>query len=161
MLLRHAEAATAGGPDSDRPLTPEGRRNAQRLGRGLAKLDLAPDLILASPLRRARETVECLVEGLGGGSPRVRVCPELEPGATPAQLISLLSKDPYHGRTMLVGHQPDIGRMLSFLLSGGSMELEFAIRPATVCVAEVDSLPLRTPGRLTLLAGPGVVGNIG
>lgn len=159
MLLRHAEAVPTG-PESKRPLTPEGRLASLRLGQGLSKLDLVPEVILSSPLWRARETVECLVEGFAGQPTAVQICSELEPGATPAQLMKLLSEQPSRRRTMIVGHQPDLGRMLSFLLSGGSMELEFSIRPGTICVADVDSIPLKGPGRLILLAGPAILGNI-
>jgi phosphohistidine phosphatase len=160
LLLRHAEAAPAGGSDSDRPLTSEGRRVAERLGRGLARLDLAPEGVYSSPLLRARETADCVMEGLGRQRSLIQICPELEPGATPARIMKLLEGRPTSRRTMLVGHQPDMGRMLSFVLSGGSMELEFSIRPATVCVAEIDSIPLRAPGRLILLAGPAVLGHL-
>ena len=65
VLVRHGptEWSVAGRHtgSTDIPLTPDGRRAAERLGPRLARYELA--LVLASPLRRARETAE--LAGLG------------------------------------------------------------------------------------------------
>lgn len=64
LLMRHAAAAgkSAGGADRDRPLTPDGRRAAETLGRRLRSDGVSPDLVLCSPARRARETLEGMAE---------------------------------------------------------------------------------------------------
>ena len=154
LLLRHAEAASAGPKDELRPLTDVGRRNAELVGRGLVRLDLVPELVLFSPVLRARQTADALVGGFGGQRPGLEERSGLGPGATPAEVMKLLQGVGDRRRVLLVGHQPDMGRLLSFVVSGGSMELEFALRPGTVCVAEIDSIPLRAPGRLVLFAPP-------
>ena len=64
-LVRHAIAedrADAG--DDERALTEAGRAKMIRATQGLRKLKVRPDLILTSPLRRARETAEILAQGL-------------------------------------------------------------------------------------------------
>lgn len=62
----HAGAADAAvaGPDHAVPLTPLGRRQAARLGLGLAALPPGelPDLVLCSPYTRARETLAAFGE---------------------------------------------------------------------------------------------------
>ena len=54
-LVRHAEAAP-GEPDELRALTPHGREQARELGALLAADSVRPQIVLTSPLLRARET---------------------------------------------------------------------------------------------------------
>ena len=59
FLLRHAHPAAmpaVGWADTDRPLTPHGRRQARELGGTLAQAGI--ELVLCSPALRTRETVE-------------------------------------------------------------------------------------------------------
>ena len=60
-LFRHAKATEAGrggASDRDRPLTADGMRDAERMGARMAKLAIAPDVILCSPSRRTIQTLE-------------------------------------------------------------------------------------------------------
>src|SRR3954453_20184933 len=57
LLIRHAQAAD-GPVDIDRPLTAQGRRQAEDLGRWLEQAGLAPGAVLVSPARRAQQTWE-------------------------------------------------------------------------------------------------------
>lgn len=65
VVVRHGETewSLSGRHTShtDLPLTDEGRRRAEELGRGLSEWSFA--LVLSSPLRRARET--CEIAGFG------------------------------------------------------------------------------------------------
>lgn len=112
LLVRHAEAAP-GTPDEERLLTPRGRTQARALGERLAREGVRPDVLLTSPLRRARETAELLGRALG-------LVPEderrLAPGATPEAVEEAVA-----GRGALVvavGHQPDCGRVAAAILGG-------------------------------------------
>uniref|UniRef100_A0ACD5GP52 Phosphohistidine phosphatase SixA n=1 Tax=Desertifilum tharense IPPAS B-1220 TaxID=1781255 RepID=A0ACD5GP52_9CYAN len=62
-LIRHGIAADreAYERDRDRPLTEEGRKKTQKVAKRLRSLDLNFDLILTSPLIRARQTAEILL----------------------------------------------------------------------------------------------------
>jgi phosphohistidine phosphatase len=67
-LIRHAKAAhEAGISDADRALAERGRRDGKAMGAILAARFAPPDVILASPARRVRETLAALVEGGGAG----------------------------------------------------------------------------------------------
>ncbi|MEA2369547.1 MAG: phosphohistidine phosphatase, partial [Thermoleophilaceae bacterium] len=63
-LLRHAEAED-GSPDSERPLTEKGRRQAQAAGAALAALGVELDACLTSPKVRAYDTARLACEALG------------------------------------------------------------------------------------------------
>src|SRR4051794_38720138 len=83
-LIRHADAVPHGDPnfaDDDRPLTDLGRRQARALGKALAAHDVRFDVILCSPLPRAKETADELLKALPDPKPPVEYTDELAPGA--------------------------------------------------------------------------------
>ena len=111
-LVRHAQAAD-GEPDELRPLTAEGRRAARELGERLAADGVRPDAVLTSPLLRARQTGAELARAAG-------IEPEpderLAPGATADDVKSAAVG---RGETVVVvGHQPDCGRIAAALTGG-------------------------------------------
>ena len=110
-LVRHGEAAP-GEPDEDRLLTSTGREQARRLGERLREASAAPAAVLHSPLVRARETAELIAAELD-------VAPEpderLAPGATAAGVREAVAG---RGDTVVVGHQPDCGRIAAELTDG-------------------------------------------
>ena len=112
LIVRHAEAAP-GTPDELRPLTRAGREQARALGARLREDGLRPDAILTSPLLRARETGTLLGRQLG--VPPVSD-ERLSPGAGAAQVAEAAAE---HGDTVVVvGHQPDCGRIAAALAGG-------------------------------------------
>ena len=112
FIVRHAKAA-GGEPDDVRPLTKEGRKQARDLGRRFAADGIHPGAILTSPLLRARETADEIGRAVG-------VDPEpderLAPGAD-AEAVRAATAE--RGEVVIVvGHQPDCGRIAA-ALSGG------------------------------------------
>jgi phosphohistidine phosphatase len=98
IVVRHAEAEP-GDPDELRPLTPSGRDAARALGEQLAQEQI--DVILTSPLLRARETAEAIARGANAP---VEVDDRLAPGATAAATREAVAG---RGDTVVtVGHQP-------------------------------------------------------
>src|SRR5215470_13454393 len=67
-LMRHGIAADLGEggviKDADRPLTMEGRAKMKQAATGLRELELKFNLVLTSPLLRARQTAEAVAEVL-------------------------------------------------------------------------------------------------
>jgi phosphohistidine phosphatase len=126
-LVRHAEAAP-GEPDALRPLTPEGRRQASRLAERLAEADLRPAAVLCSPLLRARETAEVLARPL---ALEPEADERLAPGATAEDVRAAVAGR--GGTVVVVGHQPDCGRIAADLTGGA----EPAFPPAGVFEIEL------------------------
>jgi phosphohistidine phosphatase len=62
LLIRHAKSSwnDASLPDRERPLAGRGRKAAERMGAHLRNEGLHPDVVLCSPSRRTRETLELL-----------------------------------------------------------------------------------------------------
>ncbi|MGE3173394.1 MAG: phosphohistidine phosphatase SixA [Planctomycetota bacterium] len=120
-LLRHGNAedfAAAGGDDA-RELTAEGRERLQRAGACWRKLVGPVDLVLSSPLVRARQTAALFVEA---ACPQARVEEErsLEPSARPLLMLERLQACAVQGLTGVacVGHEPHMGNLLGLLLTG-------------------------------------------
>ena len=117
-LIRHAEAVPHGDPnfaDDDRPLTDLGRQQSAPVGTALTAQGVRFDVILCSPLPRARETVEGLLTTLGAPKPPVEYADELAPGMKAKRLDRQVLK---HDATAiaLVGHQPDLGKYAARLI---------------------------------------------
>jgi phosphohistidine phosphatase len=120
-LMRHG-LAVAPGYDSDhqRPLTTKGKRKIKRVADAFAALDLVGDLdlVLSSPLIRARQTA-IILRAQWKMRRKLELCEELAPGANPTDLINLLLNRANRPKdVLLVGHEPDLGQLASFLLTG-------------------------------------------
>ena len=114
-FLRHAHAgdpAKWSGPDDLRPLSAKGRHQAEALGRHLDGLGQRFDLIVSSPLVRARQTAELVGERLGLA---VVIDDRLGGGLDVAGLEVLLSDHGNPGRPILVGHDPDFSDLVTSL----------------------------------------------
>jgi phosphohistidine phosphatase len=109
VIVRHAEAGP-GSPDDLRALTPRGHKQARALGRELRAELGVPDAILTSPLLRARETAAGLALG------PVEVEPLLAPGAAADDVRHAV--DGRGALVVVVGHQPDCGRIVAALTAG-------------------------------------------
>lgn len=108
-------------PDAERPLTAEGRERLKVQAKTLARLGVAVDVLLSSPLVRARETAELLAERL---QTQVTVDSALSPGFNAVRLHQLLTRYPDAGAVLLVGHEPDFSTCISALIGGGQVILK-------------------------------------
>ena len=125
MLLRHAKSslADAGQADPDRPLNDRGKQAAVAVGRYMASHGLAPQLVLCSPARRARETWS-LVAGELTTIPEILVAAEIyDFGDGKALMECLRSKAGAAQSVLLVGHNPSIGELAQTLIGTGSEKL--------------------------------------
>ncbi len=159
-LVRHAIAAERGDAypdDTKRPLTSEGAAKFRKVARGLAALDPGVDLVLTSPLVRARQTAEILAQHLPGHPPIVDTN-ALLPGATFSDLVAELGRHARRSGIALVGHEPGMGTSTARLL-GLKGTLEF--KKGGVCRVDVDSLPPAGPGHLVWFAPPKVLSKAG
>ncbi len=107
ILLRHAKSAWPAVPDHERPLAGRGRRDAPAMGRWLRDAGHAPDHVVCSTARRARETWELVRDGLQA-TPSVTFDDRVYQ-ASPAELLGLVRSAAAATRTLLiVGHDPAI-----------------------------------------------------
>lgn len=160
-LLRHGIAADVGGKvknDSERPLTSEGIAAMEEEARGLRKLDIQFDAILTSPLVRARQTAEIVAEFLHDED-KLDVCEALGiPGSMPGVLKALRNYD-MTTSILLVGHQPDLGKLAGHLIGIDKLWLPF--KKGGLCRLEVERLHPTPYGELRWFLTPKQVKWIG
>jgi phosphohistidine phosphatase len=114
ILWRHADAEE-GGRDLDRKLTAKGRKQSARMAGWLQARLPSRCTVLASPARRARETADAL-------GVRYKISERLAPGAAPADILEAAGWPSHKGAVVIVGHQPDLGRVAAVLLGGAEAE---------------------------------------
>src|SRR5439155_12853506 len=97
----HGKAAhhTADANDDERPLTDAGRAALKSAGPLLRRLNLRPDLVLSSPLPRAIQTAELVLDGLEILSEPV-ADDRLRPGAGWGDLARAMAAHPDARRIM-------------------------------------------------------------
>ena len=156
-LVRHAVAAERGPEypdDARRPLTPDGVRRFRESVRGLRTLGVTLDLVLTSPLVRARETADILRAGLRP-APRLIVSDALAPGTRPADAIAAVLARAGSGRgaarVAVVGHEPDLGELAARWL-GAKAAIPF--KKGAVLRFDVDRALPAGPGTLRWFLPP-------
>ena len=116
FLLRHAKSswADAGLSDFERPLNERGLNAAPFIGELMARHELSPDVIIASPATRAAETAR-LVKEAGGLNADIRPDERIYEASPNAlqQVISELTDD--LDSAMLVGHNPGMEGLIRYL----------------------------------------------
>ena len=155
-LVRHAIAVERDAPgvttDAERALTPEGRIRMRRNVNGLKRLKVSIDEIWTSPLVRARQTAEVLAEGYALNT-AIQEEAALEPGGEVATLVQRLCERPLSSRIALVGHEPYLGELATYLLTGlwtGSIRFK---KGGVACI-KLDCLDPPIRGELRWLLAP-------
>ncbi|MGA2247386.1 MAG: phosphohistidine phosphatase SixA [Verrucomicrobiota bacterium] len=142
-LLRHGLAVERGErgleDDSARPLTVKGRRQLRKSAGAIRKLGGRIDLILSSPYRRARQTAEIVARELKLKK-RLKYAQALAPGGAVRNLLRQLGREqPAPDKVLLVGHEPDLSRLVS-LLTSGSQQLQLDFKKGGLCKLEGGKL---------------------
>ncbi len=125
-LIRHGIAALRENyaHDEERPLTDKGRQKTAQVAKQLHDRGLRFDLILTSPLVRARETATILQDA--GLASQVEEFSALAPDGNIAIWISWLEQrwqqEARDKSLALVGHQPDLGNWAETLVWGEAKE---------------------------------------
>jgi len=152
LVVRHALAGdrkawrSKGKDDSARPLTGDGRRKMREVARGLAELVAAPGVLATSPLVRAKQTAALLA-----GAFHLEAAEEVEalaPGEPPQALLEWLRARGRNDLVAVVGHEPHLGMLVSWLLSGRPAAF-VELKKGGACLLDLGGRP--APGRAALL----------
>ena len=152
-VLRHGIAVERGTPvykkDSDRPLTKDGEEQLYQIAQAMLAMDLKFDLILSSPYVRAAKTAQIVASELDD---EVTFTEFLEPDANPLGLISQIN-DEKPQRVLLVGHEPDLSRLISLLMTGATAAA-IELKKGGLCKMSTDKLIFGQCATLNLLLTP-------
>jgi phosphohistidine phosphatase len=160
LLVRHAIAAERDDSkwpdDRDRPLTKQGEDRMRRAAQGLGRIAAEADGVFSSPLARAWRTAEILHEEIGWPAPEA--WSQLEPDRPAAQAVLSLAPHAGAGRVALVGHEPQLSEIASYLLAGkGHRGVDLEMKKGGIACVGVDGEPGPGAGWLRWMATPRIL----
>jgi len=105
-LIRHAKSSwdNPGLTDAERPLNKRGKRDAPFMGEQLKVQEVMPDLIYASPARRAKETARIIAEAIGYPVQDIRLREEIYTSDLNLLLQVVQKTEDTIANLFLVGH---------------------------------------------------------
>lgn len=168
LVLRHGRAESGGGlRDMERELTDPGKRDIQRVGVKLQAEGWLPDTTVASPATRAAITAEKALKAGGRGTADLRVDDRIYDASTGELLDVIEAYGAAPARLMLVGHNPGLSDLVSYL-AGTSARLSpgmlvrltmpdswLELRPASAEIA--DTIDPASLPKLFPFPGPGAL----
>ncbi len=119
-LMRHADAGVPReNPllDAKRGLVKEGKQQCMLMAGVLTSLKAQIDVIISSPLKRARQSAQFVATEIGFESP-VLTSAALSPDGEYEALQQLLAEYSDREGVLVVGHNPNLHRYISRLMAG-------------------------------------------
>jgi phosphohistidine phosphatase len=125
--MRHgpAEDDAPSGKDGDRALTPSGRDRVRLATRELIRRGKTPEAVLSSPLVRARQTAEIVLQEAGLPATALELRNELAMTGHSSDLVREIVTAK-RKRVILVGHEPELSSLV-FELTGTSLIMQKAM----------------------------------
>ena len=149
ILLRHGKAEnTSEDGDFSRALTEKGREQARRAAKLLKSAGALPEIVLTSPVLRARQTAEEFCQA--AEMPGAVIQGWLACGMTPDLAIRELAAFRDFKRVAIVGHEPDFSQLIEWVLGVISGEVEVK-KGALACLRII---PPSREGSLAYLIPP-------
>jgi phosphohistidine phosphatase len=153
-LLRHAEAEPHGTrADAERRLTERGEQQARAAGIALLRLGPHFDAVLFSPRVRARGTAELAAQAWSEEQrARLEAHAPLSDGFDAAQALEAIRALSADGRLLLVGHEPDMSRVVGELTGARADVKKGGLAVVRLDGAGGELVALLRPRELALIA---------
>jgi phosphohistidine phosphatase len=137
-VLRHAKSDWGDESlrDFDRPLNHRGRKAAKAVGHEMRDRGIRPDLVIASPAVRAKETLERVIDGFGEElrATEDRRIYEASTG-TLMEIVRGAPDDSDH--LMILGHNPGFQNLVELLTEPSALHEEAGEKFPTGALAEI------------------------
>jgi phosphohistidine phosphatase len=156
IILRHGKAEDHR-PEGDfyRELVEKGREQARAAARLLKNAGALPDLVLTSPLLRARQTAEEFCETAAMPGPVIQGW--LASGMVAEEAVIQLAAFKDFKNVAIVGHEPDLSNLIESLLGVNYG----AVNMKKGAIAAIDWDPASAYGTLLYLVPPKLAGEKG
>ena len=163
LVIRHGIAedpstVATGQDDSGPPLSKEGRQMMKGVAAGLRELVEEIDVIGASPLLRAQQTAQIVAKTYNDLP--VATVEDLLPESDPPALMTWLRQHSTVDVVAIVGHQPNLGLVVTWLMSGVKTS-RVALTKGGTCLLEFSSSVSPGNGTLQWLLTPSQLRRIG
>jgi len=134
-LLRHGKAERDGLiPDFQRTLNKSGKQAVHRIGLWLNQQGLKPDLLLTSPARRAFDTASIIIDSLDKDNFLLKEVDRLYFHGFAAVKPVLAELPLSYKRVLLVGHNPDLEDLFSYLVGTANLPGKNKLLPTAALV---------------------------
>jgi phosphohistidine phosphatase len=155
ILLRHGKAeATHASGDFSRALVDKGREQSRRAAKLLKNVGALPDIVLTSPLVRARQTADEFCDA--AGIPGAIIQAWLSAGMKPENVLGELTSFRDFKRIALIGHEPDFSAFIEWILGAESHCIE--VKKGALACLRIN--PPSRQGTLVYLIPPKLTGEI-
>jgi phosphohistidine phosphatase len=151
-FMRHGKAGHGdpGDPDDDtRQVTDAGAAELRAAATVWRRLNLRPDVVLSSPLPRARQTADLFVEGVGLKREPIEDN-RLLPGADWSDMAQAMADHRDARRVMFVSHEPDLSEAVCLLTGARAVRM----RKGGLACVEFPGIPEPGAGELAWLLDP-------
>lgn len=161
LVVRHGVAddrdtfAATGKDDSLRPLTKEGRWKLEQAAKGLRRQLPSLDVIATSPFTRAAQTADILAEEYDDVP--IEQLDALTPEGTPRKFMAWLREREQDDRVAIVGHEPHLSTLISWLVTGEAVEGRFELRKGGACLLQFDRPPRMREAMLVWSMTPAIL----
>lgn len=110
FLVRHAQAVENTGRSTDlyRNLTPQGFRDATKIGRKIFEMDIQPDMIFSSHAERARSTAELIAEQIKFDAQKIEYTEDLYEASARTLFALIKNLNDEWNNILIIGHNPSI-----------------------------------------------------
>ena len=137
-FVRHASAGERvlnPKKDEKRPLDADGIEQCGYVGRALASLNVQPEVIISSPLKRATQTASLIGNEIGYEG-KLQLEAAMRPEASFAEFRRMLDKYSKLEAIMVVGHNPSITEFLARIITKSGTEALLEFKKGAVARAE-------------------------
>jgi phosphohistidine phosphatase len=155
FVLRHGEAGKtipSGSSDSKRSLTVAGEKELITISRALRKIGVRFDVILTSPLKRARQTANIVAKEFKAQN-KIRQLRELSPEGNKKALYQSLSSFNEGTSILLVGHNLYLSEMVSEIVTDDK-SLRLDLKKGSIVRIRVIPAAPKLKGELRWLITP-------
>lgn len=162
LIVRHAHAGTreafapSGRPDRERPLTGHGKRKFRKTLPGLRRCAPKVARIVTSPFVRAKQTAELLARAFPKAA--LTTLPALGHGGSGRAVVAWLERL-QGGAVALVGHEPDLGRLIG-LLTRGRAVAPFKLKKGGAALLRFEGPVAAGGGTLVSLLPPALLKHV-
>ncbi|THB71581.1 MAG: phosphohistidine phosphatase SixA [Desulfovibrio sp.] len=156
-LMQHG-ASFSKDIDPEEPLSPLGRESVERSCRAMAALSVRPELILASPKLRSRQTAALVAKALNYPETAIVVTESVKAMASPGLILEDLAKNP-PASVLIAGHLPHVAKLAAKVCTSGGAG-DFVVENSGLTLVQVTNFAPLT-GKLLWHAPPQVLHLVG
>jgi phosphohistidine phosphatase len=158
LIVRHAHAgsreefAKTSQPDELRPLTTKGVHDMKEVARGLRRIVPTIDLVVSSPLVRARQTADIVADEYGV---EIVESATLRPDEEFESFVSWARSETTGDVIAAVGHEPHLSGLVAYLI-GESGDARIDLKKSGAGLLRFEGQLKRADGTLRWLLTPSI-----